>query len=116
MKRITKKDLIQIVTENIYEMAMDYDTVHRPHADIEKKLKSNDTPISKIPLPKSGDEPNTNFQEFLASERYRQIVNNVSKVFIINIVYFNNCGRNRIISTILNYRCFINSICDNRRV
>jgi hypothetical protein len=77
MKRITKKDLIQIITENIYEMAMDYDTVHRPHADIEKKLKSNDTPISKIPLPKSGDEPNTNFQEFLASERYKEVVQNV---------------------------------------
>ena len=79
MKRITKKDLIQIITENIYEMAMDYDTEHRPHADIEKKLKSDDTPISKVPLPKSGDEPNSNFQEFLASERYKEVVQNVKR-------------------------------------
>ena len=73
-----KKDLMQIIAEQIYEMAMDYDSQHRPHKDIEDKLKSGDTPLNKIPFPelKSGDQ---NFLEFLASERYKQVVEKVKR-------------------------------------
>jgi hypothetical protein len=73
-----KKDLMQIIAEQIYEMAMDYDSQHRPHPDVEKKLKSGDTPLNKIPFPelKSGDQ---NFLEFLASQRYKEVVEKVKR-------------------------------------
>ena len=80
-----KKDLMEILAreisaaEQIYEMAMDYDSEHRPHPDIEKKLKSGETPLSKVPMP-AGDEPEKrNFLEFLGSERYKEVVAKVNR-------------------------------------
>lgn len=75
--RISKKNLLSLLQENINEMAMDFDTQDRPHGDITGKLASGETPLQKVPLPKTGDEPNKNFQELLASERYRQVVEKV---------------------------------------
>jgi hypothetical protein len=75
--RISKKNLLSLVQENINEMAMDFDTQDRPHGDITGKLASGETPLQKVPLPSTGEEPNKNFQELLASERYRQVVEKV---------------------------------------
>ena len=72
--RISKKKLLSLIQENISEMAMDYDTPDRPNSDITGKLATGETPLKKVPLPKTGNEPNNNFQELLASERYRQVV------------------------------------------
>jgi hypothetical protein len=73
-----KKDLMQIIAEQIYEMAMDYDSDHRPNPGIEDKLKTGNTPLNKIPFPerKSGDK---NFLEFLASQRYKEVVEKVKR-------------------------------------
>lgn len=75
--KLSKKNLLYLIQENLNEMPMDFDTQDRPHQDIQNKLASGDTPIKKVPLPKTGQEPNKNFQELLASERYRQVVNKV---------------------------------------
>ncbi len=71
--RFTKKDLLSLM-EDINEMPMDFDTEDRPYQGIQDKLSQGDTPLKKVPLPQTGDEPNKNFQELLASERYRQVV------------------------------------------
>ena len=72
--KFSKKKLLSLIQENINEMAMDYDTPDRPHGDVTSKLASGETPLKKLPLPSTGEEPNKNFQELLASERYRQVV------------------------------------------
>jgi hypothetical protein len=77
MMKFLKKDLLRILGENLHEMPMDFDTPDRPHSDVTRPLSTGDTPLKKIPLPKTGDEPNKNFQELLASERYRQVVDKV---------------------------------------
>jgi hypothetical protein len=75
--KLSKKNLLYLIQENLNEMPMDFDTQDRPHQDIQNKLASGDTPLKKVPLPKTGNEPNSNFQELLASERYKQVVNKV---------------------------------------
>lgn len=71
--KFSKKDLLSLVNENIEEMAMDFDTPDRPYQGLQDKLSQGDTPLKKVPLPSTGDE-NKNFQELLASERYRQVI------------------------------------------
>jgi hypothetical protein len=72
--KFLKKDLLRILGENLHEMPMDFDTPDRPHSDVTRPLSTGDTPLKKIPLPSTGEEPNKNFQELLASERYRQVI------------------------------------------
>lgn len=69
----SKKDLLSLLKEDITEMPMDFDTQDRPDQELQGKLAQGDTPLKKVPLPQTGDE-NKNFQELLASERYRQVV------------------------------------------
>lgn len=71
--KFKKKDLISLL-EDINEMPMDFDTEDRPFQGIQNKLSTGDTPLKKVPLPQTGDETNKNFQELLASERYRQVI------------------------------------------
>ena len=70
----SKKNLLSLISENLDEMAMDFDTPDRPYQGLQDKLSQGDTPLKKIPLPSTGEEPNKNFQELLASDRYRQVV------------------------------------------
>ena len=76
---LSKKKLLSLIKENINEMAMDFDTQDRPNSDLQNKLQQGDTPLTKVPLPKTGEEPNKNFQELLASERYKQVVENLRR-------------------------------------
>ena len=76
---LSKKKLLSLIKENINEMAMDFDTQDRPNSDLQNKLQQDNTPITKVPLPKTGKEPNQNFQELLASERYKQVVENLRR-------------------------------------
>jgi hypothetical protein len=78
--KFSKKKLLSLIESNMNEMAMDYDTPDRPHGDISGKLATGETPLQKVPLPKTGREegdPSQNFQELLASERYKQVVSKV---------------------------------------
>ena len=73
----TKKKLLSLIKENLKEMAMDFDTQDRPDQGLQDKLAQGDTPLKKVPLPSTGNEPNKNFQELLASERYKEVVQRV---------------------------------------
>ena len=75
--KFTKGKLISIIKENLTEMPMDFDTQDRPDQGLQDKLAAGETPLKKVPLPKTGDEPNKNFQELLASERYKEVVERV---------------------------------------
>lgn len=77
--QISKRNLLSLIENNIKEMAMDFDTPDRPDQGLQDKLSQGDTPLKKVPLPNTGQEPNKNFQEVLASERYRQVVSNLRK-------------------------------------
>lgn len=76
---ISKKKFLSLIQENLNEMPMDFDSPDRPHPDIQAKLATGDTPLKKVPLPKTGEEPNKNFQELLASERYKEVVARVKQ-------------------------------------
>jgi hypothetical protein len=80
-----KKDLLSLLKEDITEMPMDFDTPDRPYQGIQTKLSQGDTPLKKVPLPQTGDEPNKNFQELLASERYRQVIAKVREYTGIDV-------------------------------
>lgn len=77
--KITKKYLLSLVNENLKEMAMDFDGPDRPDQGLQDKLSQGETPFKKVPLPKTGDEPNKNFQEILASQRYKQVIQNLRR-------------------------------------
>jgi hypothetical protein len=76
---ITKGNLLSLLKQNLNEMAMDFDSADRPHGDVTRTLSTGNTPIKKVPLPKTGREPNQNFQELLASERYKEVIRNVRR-------------------------------------
>jgi hypothetical protein len=90
--KLSKKNLLHLIRENLNEMPMDFDTQDRPHQDIQNKLASGDTPIKKVPLPKTGQEPNKNFQELLASERYKQVINKVRQYTGVQIPMVGESG------------------------
>lgn len=81
--KINKKILLELVKQKIDEMPMDFDYPDRPSPDIQSKLEKGDTPLKKIPFPKT-DKPNQNFQELLASDRYKQVVQKVRQYTGIN--------------------------------
>jgi hypothetical protein len=72
--QFSKKKLLSLIQENLNEMPMDFDSQDRPDQGVQDDLAAGETPLKKIPFPQTGDEPNKNFQELLASERYRQVV------------------------------------------
>lgn len=72
------------ILSTLKEMAMDFETGDRPSDDIQSKLSTGDTPLKKIPLPKTGEEPNKNFQEILASTRYKEVVQRVREYTQLN--------------------------------
>jgi hypothetical protein len=83
--KISKKNLLSLIQENITEMAMDFDPnmPERPHADIQAKLQTGDTPLQKVPFPKTGREendPSHNFQELVGSERYKKVIQNLRQI------------------------------------
>jgi hypothetical protein len=76
--KLTKKNIENLVKKNLREMAMDFDSPDRPEQSIQTKLSRPDTPYKKVPLPSSGEETK-NFQELMASQRYREVVQNLRR-------------------------------------
>ena len=72
--QFSKKKLLSLIQENLNEMPMDFDSQDRPDQGVQDDLAAGETPLQKIPFPETGEEPNKNFQELLASERYKQVV------------------------------------------
>lgn len=82
---ISKKNLLHLVEQNLKEMAMDFETPDRPDRGVQDKLAAGDTTFKKVPLPKTGEEPNKNFQEVLASERYKKAVQTLRRYLGANL-------------------------------
>jgi hypothetical protein len=77
--KITKKELLLRIQENLNEMPMTYDSPDRPHPDVERDLANKQHSFKKVNFPKDVAEPHSNFEELLASNRYRQIVEKVRR-------------------------------------
>ena len=76
--KLTKKALLLKLREYLNEMPMTFDTPDSRHnPDIERDLANRDHTFKKVNLPKNVEQPNSNFEELLASKRYKQIVDNV---------------------------------------
>jgi hypothetical protein len=76
--KFTKEKVLSLVKQNVNEMSMEFYSPDRPSGDIQQKLQADDTPLSKVPLPKT-NVAHQNFQELLASERYQKVVEDVKK-------------------------------------
>jgi len=74
--RISKKKLLSLIQENLNEMPMTFHSDDRPDPSVQRKLATQDTPLKKIPFPQS-NVPNQNFQELLASDTYKMVVDRV---------------------------------------
>jgi hypothetical protein len=76
--KFTKKNLLHLLQENLKEAPMRFDTQDRPDPGVQQQLSRGETSFKNVPLP-SPEEGDINFQELLASERYRQVVNKVKE-------------------------------------
>jgi hypothetical protein len=66
--------------KQLQEMPMQFDNPRdvKPHPSIQNNLANNNTPLKKIPFPKVGHgSVASNFQELLASERYKEVLDKV---------------------------------------
>lgn len=77
--KLTKKELLLRLKQNLNEMPMTFDSPDRPHPDVERDLATKQHSFKKVNFPKNVQEPHSNFEELLASKRYRQIVDNVRR-------------------------------------
>jgi len=78
--KLTNKSLRESVKKNLREMPMDNPPGSEPHPDITNKLAQGDTPFDKVEFPEPEEGAvESNFQELLASERYRDVIQKVSE-------------------------------------
>lgn len=78
--KLTKKALLLKLRENLNEMPMTFDTPDsRPNPDVERDLANKEHTFKKVNFPKNVEQPHSNFEELLASKRYKQIVDNVRR-------------------------------------
>jgi hypothetical protein len=75
-----EKKILLSNKKQLEEMPMQFDSNRdvKPHPSIQRNLATNNTPLKKIPFPKV--DPHgvpSNFQELLASERYKEVLEKV---------------------------------------
>lgn len=89
--KFSKEHIDHLVRKNLREMAMDLPGGNEPHPDVTSKLAQNQTSYNPEQLPQTGNE-NQNFQELLASDRYRQVIEKLSEYtgMDINVQGMNN--------------------------
>jgi len=78
--KLTDKSLKESIKKNLREMPMDLPPENEPDPGVQDKLSRGDTPFDKAEFPdapEGGQE--TNFQELLASERYRDVIEKVQQ-------------------------------------
>lgn len=78
--KLTNKSLKESVKKNLREMPMNLPPENQPDRGVQNKLAQGDTPFDKVEFPEpEGEGPETNFQELLASERYRAVIEKVQE-------------------------------------
>lgn len=78
--KLTNKSIRESVKKNLREMPMDLPPENQPDRGVQNKLSQGDTPFDKAEFPDTPeDRPESNFQELLASERYREVIAKVQE-------------------------------------
>jgi len=78
--KLTNKSIRESVKKNLREMPMDLPPENQPDRGVQDKLSQGDTPFDKVEFPDAPeDRPESNFQELLASERYREVIAKVQE-------------------------------------
>jgi len=76
-------------------MAINFTTNDRFDKGVQEKLQLEETPLKIIPFPKTGEEPNQNFQELLASERYTQVIEKIRRYTNLDTTIVGKQGLNQ---------------------
>ena len=78
--KLTNKTIRESVRKNLREMPMDLPPENQPDRGVQDKLSQGDTPFDKVEFPDAPEgRPESNFQELLASERYRDVIAKVQE-------------------------------------
>lgn len=78
--KLTNKSISRSIKKNLREMAMDLPPGSHPDPGVQDKLARGDTSFDKVEFPDTTEEqPENNFQELLASERYRDVIAKVAE-------------------------------------
>jgi len=78
--RLTNKSISRSIKKNLREMAMDLPPENQPDPGVQDKLSQGDTPFDKVEFPDTDEnQVESNFQELLASERYRAVIEKVQE-------------------------------------
>ena len=78
--KLTNKSISKSVRKNLREMAMDLPPENQPDRGVQDKLSRGETPFDKAEFPDAPEErPENNFQELMASERYREVIRKVEE-------------------------------------
>ncbi len=76
--KLTNKTIKESVRKNLRELPMDLPPENEPDRGIQDKLAQGDTPFDKVEFPDTEEgQVESNFQELLASERYREVIQKV---------------------------------------
>lgn len=86
--KVNKMNIDHLIGKILREMAMDLPPDNTPHPDVTDKLAQGDTTYNNENLPPEEKE-GQNFQELLASERYKEVVEKVGQ-YIGRPVSFDN--------------------------
>ena len=76
-------------------MAINFTTNDRFDKGVQEKLQLEETPLKIIPFPKTGEEPNQNFQELLASERYTLVIEKIRRYTNLDTTIVGKQGLNQ---------------------
>ena len=78
--KLTNKSIKESVRKNLREMPMDLPPESEPDRGVQDKLAQGDTPFDKVEFPEPEEnQVESNFQELLASERYREVIQKVQE-------------------------------------
>ena len=78
--KLTNKTIKESVRKNLRELPMDLPPENEPDRGVQDKLARGDTPFDKVEFPDTEEgQVESNFQELLASERYRDVIQKVQE-------------------------------------
>lgn len=78
--KLTNKSLKESIKKNLREFPMDLPPGNEPDQGVQRQLARGETPFDKVEFPDTPeDRPESNFQELLASERYRDVIAKVQE-------------------------------------
>ena len=78
--KLTNKSIKESIRKNLRELPMELPPENEPDRGVQDKLAQGDTPFDKVEFPDTEEgQVESNFQELLASERYRDVIQKVQE-------------------------------------